>query len=57
MQLEGEMKGNPPWNKKTAWVTAPATESIIFAKSPERAWKKGIDLAAQEMVSSYFTIE
>jgi len=57
MQLEGEMKGNPPWSKKTAWVTAPATESIMFAKSPERAWKKGIDLAAQEMVSSYFTIE
>ena len=57
MQLEGEMKGNPPWSKKTAWVTAPASESIIFAKSPERAWKKGIDLAAQEMVSSYFTIE
>jgi putative transcriptional regulator len=57
MQLEGEIKGNPPWNKKTAWVTAPATESIIFSNSPDRAWKKSIDLAAQSMVSNYFTID
>lgn len=56
-QLEGEISGNPPWNKKTAWVTAPANESIIFSNSPDRAWKKGIDLAAQSMVSNYFTID
>ncbi len=55
-QLEGEMRGEPPWNKKTAWINAPANESILFSKSPERAWKKSIDLAAQEMVSNYFTI-
>jgi putative transcriptional regulator len=57
IQLEGEITGTPPWNKKTAWVKATATESIVFSKSPERAWKKGIDLAAQDMVSNYFTIE
>jgi len=57
LQLEGEIKGNPPWDKKTAWVTAPATESILFSKSPDRAWKKSLDLAAQSMVSNYFTIE
>ncbi len=57
VQLEGEIKGDPPWDKRTSWVTASATESILFSKSSERAWKKSIDLAAQEMVSNYFTID
>lgn len=57
IQLEGEIRGNPPWDKKTAWVTAPANESVIFSNSPERSWKKGIDLAAQSMVSNYFNID
>jgi putative transcriptional regulator len=57
MQLEGEMKGQAPWNKKNAWITAPAVESILFGKDPERVWKRGIDLAAKEMVDSYFNIQ
>lgn len=56
MQLEGEIKGNPPWNKKKSWVTALPTETILFGKNPDRVWKKGIDSAAQEMVDSYFSI-
>lgn len=56
MQLEGEIKGSPPWNKKNSWVTAPANESILFGKDCERVWKRSIDLAAKDMVSSYFSI-
>lgn len=55
-QLEGEMNGTPPWSKKTAWVTAPSNTSIAFDTKPERMWKRSIDLAAQTMVDSYFTI-
>lgn len=40
MQLEGELKGTPPWNKKKSWITAPASESILFGKDHERVWKK-----------------
>jgi putative transcriptional regulator len=56
MQLEGELKGNPPWNKKKSWITATPTDSILFGKNSQQVWKKGIDSAAQEMVDNYFSI-
>lgn len=55
-QLECEMAGLDPWDKKRAWVTAPAQEPILFGKDPTKAWRKSINLAAQQMVSSYFSI-
>ena len=55
-QLEGELSGVPPWNKKTSWVIAQATEDVLFGKNPDRVWKKGIDLAANHMIQNYFNI-
>lgn len=55
-QLEGELSGLPPWNKKMSWVTAPAAESVLFGKDPDQVWKQGIDLAASYMVQSFFNI-
>jgi putative transcriptional regulator len=55
-QLEGEMKGVPPWNKKLSWLVAPASNSIIFEPNATKLWKKSIDVAVQEMTDSYFTI-
>lgn len=55
-QLEGEMIGDAPWDKRKAWITAPATQNIVFADKPDLAWKRSINLAAKEMVESYFTI-
>lgn len=55
-QLEGELSGTPPWSKKTSWLTAPAEESILFGKNPDKIWEKSIELAAATMVQSYFTI-
>lgn len=55
-QLEGEISGTPPWSKKTAWLLAPADQSIIFEKHPEKMWKRAIDSAVQEMTESYFSI-
>lgn len=55
-QLEGEIAGVPPWSKKTAWLTAPASESIMFGNDPSRVWKKSIDLVAETAVQNYFTI-
>lgn len=55
-QLLGEVQGTPPWNKKTSWLVAHPEESILFGKDPDRVWKRGIDLAAKEMVQNYFTI-
>jgi putative transcriptional regulator len=55
-QLAGEISGHAPWNKKTAWLTASADESIVFGKAPEVIWKKSIDAAAASMVQNYFTI-
>jgi len=55
-QLEGELAGTPPWNKKTSWLTAPAEESVLFGKDPDKMWEKSIELAAASMVQNYFTI-
>ena len=55
-QLEGEIAGVPPWTKKKAWLTAPASESIMFGNEPTKVWKKAIDLAAETAVQNYFTI-
>lgn len=55
-QLEGELSGDPPWNPKMSWVTAPATEQVLFGKSPDQVWKLGIDLAASHMVQNFFNI-
>ena len=55
-QLKSEISGEAPWNKKTAWLTAPADESIVFGKDPDKIWTKAIDSAAASMVQSYFTI-
>lgn len=56
MQLDGELKGNPPWSKKKSWVIAPANESILFGKDCQKIWKKSIELAAKDMVENYFSI-
>ena len=55
-QLEGEMSGQHPWSKKTAWLTAPSNTSIVFDTKSERMWKRSIDSAAHSMVESYFSI-
>lgn len=55
-QLAGEMMGNSPWSKKTAWLTAKSSEQVVFGKDANSTWKKGIDAAASGMVQSYFTI-
>jgi len=56
-QLEGEISGKAPWNKKHSWLTADtADESIVFGKDPETIWKRSIDSAAASMVQNYFTI-
>jgi len=55
-QLAGEISGIAPWNKKTAWLTAPSETKLIFDAKPERIWKKSIDLAAAQMVGSFFNI-
>lgn len=55
-QLEGEIAGDPPWSKKRAWLTALATEQIIFGRNSDSVWKKSIDLAASQAVQNFFTI-
>lgn len=55
-QLQAEIDGNPPYSKKRSWLVAPPNLSIIFDDNPTRMWKRSIDLAAHEMVESFFTI-
>lgn len=55
-QLESELSGTPPWDKKRSWLVAPAEEHIVFEKNPEKMWKRAIDSAVQEMTDSFFSI-
>ena len=55
-QLEGEMQGQRPWSKKTAWLTAPVDDRLIFDTKSDRMWKRSVELAAQDAVDSFFTI-
>lgn len=55
-QLEGEISGHHPWNKKKSWLVAEPNMDIIFEKNPDKMWKKAIDLAVQEITESYFAI-
>jgi putative transcriptional regulator len=56
-QLENELAGLPPFSKKAAWLTAPATEALVFSNRPDKVWMKSIEGAADQLVQNYFSID
>ena len=54
-QLEGELNGDPPWNKKKSWLIAPSTTDVVFEKNIQRAWKKSVDSAVKTATHDLFS--
>lgn len=54
-QLEGEINGDPPWDKKKSWLITPATIDVVFEKNIQRAWKKSVDYAVKTATCDLFS--
>lgn len=53
-QLEMELGGKPPYRPENSWLTAEASESILFEHDGERQWEKAVELSSRQMINSYF---
>jgi putative transcriptional regulator len=51
-QLDMEMRRG-----KYGWLVAEPKIEVIFDKNPERMWNSAIDLAAEKLTESYFSIQ
>ena len=52
-QLDGEYQGNSPWKQNNRWLDAPATIESIFNLTDDEQWQKGIEIVAQNKISSW----
>jgi putative transcriptional regulator len=53
-QLDGEQKGLPPWKLEHRWLDAPAEIEAVFNQNGDDQWKKGIEIVANSVVSTWF---
>lgn len=54
-QLEGEMKGLPPWSPEHSWLYAPADSSILFELDGIDQWQAAVELSAKHAVSEWMS--
>jgi putative transcriptional regulator len=52
-QLEGEMRGLPPWLPEHRWLHAPATMSNVFDFTEQFQWQNAIVDAAKETTKEW----
>jgi putative transcriptional regulator len=53
-QLEGELKGTPPWNHTMSWCTAKSDLDIVFGSDTNDQWCAAIDRSGQEFAQNLF---
>lgn len=53
-QLDMELNGQPPYRAENSWLTARASESIIFEYDGENQWNRALELSSQQMINHYF---
>lgn len=53
-QLDMELNGQPPYRPENSWLTARASESIIFEHDGEKQWNRALELSSQQMINHYF---
>ena len=51
-QLEGEIKGMPPWNHETSWCTANSDEELVFGTDNKDQWCNALDKSGQEFAQN-----
>lgn len=55
-QLENELLGIPPWNKKRSWLVCPSSAPVLFDKDQSRSWKKAVNSSIKQATDSLFQI-
>lgn len=54
-QLEGELKGDPPWTAQHRWLTAPSrSHQIMSVADQHEQWLRCLELSARSTVDSWF---
>jgi putative AlgH/UPF0301 family transcriptional regulator len=51
-QLEGEIKGNPPWHQKTSWCTAASDLDLVFNLDQNDQWNAALDRSGLEFAQN-----
>lgn len=54
-QLEGELRGQPPWTTEHSWLLAPADGDMIWKTHVEDLWTASLSLSARNMIDNYFS--
>jgi putative AlgH/UPF0301 family transcriptional regulator len=52
-QLEAEILGQHPWPNESSWLTAPATEDIIFGVEGMDQWHEAVNHCAKATVKDW----
>jgi putative transcriptional regulator len=47
-QLENEIQGNPPYDHDSSWITATATQEMVFSLDQQTQWTQSIEHAGSE---------
>jgi putative transcriptional regulator len=51
-QLAGEIKGIPPWQQETSWLTAKYDEDLVFGTDNNDQWCAALDRSGLEFAQS-----
>ena len=54
-QLNGEIKGNPPWPKETSWCVSSADLEVVFGSDNKDQWCNALDRSGFEFAQSILT--
>lgn len=52
-QLEAEILGQHPWSSESSWLTAPATEDIVFGAEGMEQWHEAVNYCAKTTVKDW----
>ena len=54
-QLEGELKGIPPWDHNVSWCTANSDLDMVFGADLKEQWVQSLERSGQEFAKNILT--
>ena len=54
-QLQGELKGTPPWKHENSWCITQSNSELVFGNDHNAQWCNAIDQSAQEFAQNLLT--
>jgi putative transcriptional regulator len=52
-QLEGEIKGDPPWKQESSWCLTNATTDLVFDTDGNDQWCTSLDKSGLEFAQNF----